>query len=521
MDSLPSGFLRSATRHPDRPALHVDGREWTYAELDRVARRLAAAIGVGADPGTTGILARRTVTACAGVLAALIAGDAYVPLNPTFPASRLGALLERSGCRAVIVDAEGRAVLDDLLGHVDRQVAWILPDADPSDVAGLRAAWPAQTFVGAGDLPGPLSDVPSRPMESAAYLLFTSGSTGEPKGVPVPHRCIRRFLDVVVERFDLQPTDRFSHTFELAFDLSLFDLFAAWEVGGCVCVASDADLLQPARYLLDRRITVWFSVPSLGLVMDRFRALAPGFYPELRWVLFCGEALPAAVAVAFASAAPNAGVENLYGPTEVTLACTGWRLPPGWTGADAVHGNVPIGTAFPGLTALVVDAELRPLPDGEPGELLMAGPQVVDGYLNDPVRTDAAFVRPPGSADLHYRTGDRVVRQPDGALAFLGRVDFQVKIRGYRVEPGEIEAVARELADVPAVVALPWAPRGGAPDTLVLVVDRPVPEGLIAAMAERLPAYMVPREVRTVDAFPLNPNGKIDRRALAARVLGG
>ncbi len=521
-DTLVAGFLASAARVPDRPAVKVgiDGDPLTYAALldraTRIAVLLARHDDRSAEPPLTAVLARRSLTASAGMLGALLRGHGYVPLNATFPAARTVNMLQRSGCRAIIVDEAGEHGLDDLLPSLDPGRVVLLEVAPAERVRELAARHPDHTVLGADDLAAvDPSDwtPPDVAPDAIAYLLFTSGSTGQPKGVMVAHPNIRHFVRVMVDRYGLRESDRFSQTFELVFDLSMFDHYCAWEAGACVCVPTDLELKLPARYVAAEKLTVWFSVPSLGLVMKRLRMLKAGFYPDLRWVLFCGEALPVGVARAFADAAPNAYVENLYGPTEVTLACTLHRWDPGADESD--DDLVPIGDAYPGLTARIVDDTLHEVADGTPGELLLTGPQVCPGYWGDPERTARAFTAIPGHDAIHYRTGDRVVRpRPDAPIRFLGRVDHQVKIRGHRVELGEIEAAAREVGPLDVAVAIPWPESPSGPEGVVLCTDQPVSPGLTEALSARLPDYMVPSDIHVLDELPLNANGKIDRPAL-------
>jgi non-ribosomal peptide synthetase component F len=334
----------------------------------------------------------------------------------------------------------------------------------------------------------------------------------------VTHANILRFLDVVEGRYGLRPSDRFSHMFDVTFDLSLFDLFAAWKVGGCLCCPTAREHLLPAQYVVDSGLTVWFSVPATALLMKKTRTLVDGRFPGLRWSLFCGEALPVELAEAWGRAAPSSVVENLYGPTELTVACTAYR----W-GAEgptqSESGVVPIGAPFPGMSAKVVDHELREVAAGETGELVMTGPQLTPGYWQDEERTAAAYVVPPGESRVHYRTGDRVRRSKgDEPLLYLGRLDHQIKIRGHRVELGEIEAVMRREAGLDVAVALGWPLLPGGADGVVGFIDDASVDtrALRERMSNHLPRYMVPKAIRVVDRFPLNPNGKIDRSALRA-----
>jgi len=519
-------FLSASIQHPDRPALEADGAALTYAQLRERALAIAATIqGRGAQNPLGAVLFQRSATGFAGILGTLAAGRGYVPMMPSLPAVRIALMLERSEVDVLIIDAASAKLLPELLGRASRPLRVIAPDLP---AAKLREAVDAgvvssgeHTLVGADEL-APASEwrPPSPSADDIAYLLFTSGSTGEPKGVMVAHRNIERFLDVVVERYALRETDRFSHLFEVTFDLSLFDMFAAWRVGGCLCVPSMGQRLLPARYVTDADLTVWFSVPSAAVLMKDMRQLGPDAFQRLRVVLFCGEALPVAVAAAFAEAAPNAVLENIYGPTELTLACTNYR----WhdeTPREAENDVVPIGEPYPEMTALIVDDAMEPVAPGETGELLMTGPQVTLGYWRDPERTAAAFVTPPGLDEVYYRTGDRV-RAPtkDAPMTFLGRLDAQIKINGYRVELGEIEAVLRQEAGVDAAVALGWplTPGGAGGVEAFVVHDALDVDAVLDAMAARLPKYMVPKQIHQIDAFALNTNGKIDRKALRRRL---
>jgi len=518
--TIRDGFFRSAERFGDRPALTVGDVELTYAELAARARAVAATLDRHAGEGEgalTAVFGHRHPTAFAGILGALYRGHGYVPLNPAFPADRSRAMLERSRCRCVVVDPTAVGQVDALLEGLEGARVVLLPDAD--DVCELAERWPAHTFLGAADL----VDGAGHPMGSAdpdaiGYLLFTSGSTGRPKGVMVAHRNVVAFVDAMVERYGITEQDRFSNTFDLTFDLSAFDMFCAFERGACLCVPTASQKLFPGKYVKKQALTVWFSVPSTGVLMKRLRMLKPGAYPTLRWALFCGEALPVDVIEAFSEAAPNAVAENLYGPTELTIACTLYRWDPEASPAEAHLGVVPIGAPYPGMEVRVCDEAQREVPRGEPGELLMTGPQLTLGYWEDAERTAKAFVTPPGEDRTFYRTGDRVRWPEGGPLVYLGRVDNQIKIQGYRVELGEIEAVLRDVSEADVAIAIGWPRTASGADGVVAFVGAPDAEAdaLLERARARLPGYMQPSAVYLVDEFPLNANGKVDRKALAA-----
>jgi amino acid adenylation domain-containing protein len=515
--ALSYGFFRWAAQSPDRIALEIEGRPLSYGELARHAKAIAATLLEHAqdeEPPLTAVLGHRSVTAFAGVLGVLARGHGYVPLNPGFPPARNRAMLERSGCEALIIDSGAKADVGSLLAGLDRELLLVLPEEE--DVEPYARLWAPHRVVGApepgaNDLPGPAFVRPDEP----AYLLFTSGSTGIPKGVAVNHANVRALLDAVAERYDFTEDDRFSQTFNLTFDLSVFDMFAAWDCGACVCCPSDKSLLNPANFIKRSEVTVWFSVPSIALFMRRLRVLKPASFPTLRWSLFCGEALPAAIAQKWSEAAPSSIVENLYGPTEATIACTSYRWDSRRSPDEFELGLVPIGHPLGTMSTLVVGDDLREAQPGEAGELLLSGPQVVAGYWNDEGATSRAFVSIDGRS--YYRTGDRVRRPTaDGPLRYLGRLDNQIKVLGHRVELGEVEAAIRDETGVEAVVAVGWpqAPSGASGIAAFVADERVDSAALTAALARRIPGYMVPREVRLLPELPVNANGKWDRAAL-------
>lgn len=530
--NLRSGFLSSLAEFPERPCLAIGAESYSYRQLAARARSIAATIdrhSAGSASARssmlTAVAGHRHVTAFAGILAALLRGDGYVPLNPTFPLARTRAMLERSGSSTLVVDPSLSSRLPALLAGFPRSLSIVVPDlSDAQELDSLSAGLRGHRVIGAAEMePAEAHQLGAASASDIAYLLFTSGSTGQPKGVMVSHRNASSFLEVVLARYGITEQDRLSQTFDLTFDLSVFDMFCAWARGACVCVPTQQQKLFPAQYLKQHELTVWFSVPSTAALMGRLGMLKPGSYQSLRLALFCGEGLPLETASRFAAAAPGAIVENLYGPTELTIACTVFR----WDGelAACENGLVPIGEPYPGMRAIVVDEDLRPVPAGEVGELLLAGPQVTLGYWQDAEQTAKAFVVPPDEHEVFYRTGDRVRWPSGGPLTYLGRLDNQLKIQGYRVELGEIEAVLREASQVETVV-VGWPASATGAEGLVAFVQAPVGltvaertnfcESLESVSKRRLPSYMQPARVLLLDEFPLNANGKVDRRALRA-----
>ncbi|MGD0182369.1 MAG: AMP-binding protein [Terriglobales bacterium] len=524
--ALWSGFLNSADRYPARPALRFENRVFSYQELREAIYRLAATIQAhhpSSGEPLTAVFGYRTPTAFVGVLSSLFAGNGYVPLNRTFPIERTSAMLERSECQSVIVDGSSLPQLAQVLPRISRSLIILLPDV--SDVSELRSTWRQHTFLTSQDFDSASSwTQPATALDSIAYLLFTSGSTGIPKGVPVSQRNVRAFVDYMVERYQVTEEDRFSQMFDMTFDLSAFDMFVAWERGACICCPGQKVLINPSRFIQQQELTIWFSVPSTIAFMKQMGVLKAGQYPSLRLSLFCGESLPISSAKDWLSAAPNSIVENLYGPTELTIACTLYRWDPASSPARSELGIVPIGYPYPDMKVLVVDENLQEVHPGQEGELLMNGPQMAPGYWKDPQKTASAFVIPPGQTEIFYRTGDRV-RKPhkDMPLTHLGRVDFQVKVMGHRVELGEVEAKVREFCKVDGVVAVGWpVTASGCGGVEVFIQAREInTEELRRNLAVGLPDYMVPRRFHVLESLPRNANNKFDRKAMLKMLQEG
>lgn len=363
---------------------------------------------------------------------------------------------------------------------------------------------------------------PQRPAE-LAYLMFTSGSTGAPKGVGISHANVCAYLEAIGRRLELGQEDRCSQFFDLTFDLSVHDLFVTWAAGACLVTPSRTDLLMPQRFVQKHGLTVWFSVPSLAIHLRRLALLRPGTLPGLRWALFCGEALPTAVAREFQAAAVRARLVNLYGPTEATIAFTEFTVDP--AAADHELGAVvPIGRPLAGQEVVVVDAALRPVADGTVGELCLGGDQVASGYWQDPATTASRFVTldvPGRGSRRWYRTGDLARWDDAVGLRFHGRVDRQVKVRGYRVELQEVEEAVRVAAGVDAVAVIPW-PRdadGGAQGLVAFIVGAAAAIDVRAACGRVLPEYMIPTELHGLTELPLNHNGKVDHAQLQQILL--
>lgn len=522
-DGLRGGFVRQCREFSSAPALAIGGDMYSYETIDMMARLWAGTIvrRLKNSPARVGVFAHRSLTSYVGTLAALFSGGAFVPLNPTFPVERTATMIGMADLDVIIVDDKGAAQLEKVVAASGLKTFPLV--FAPTGPASMALG--GTEIISQVELEGqtPLQELPDVLPEDIAYLLFTSGSTGQPKGVPVTHSNVCHFLRVMANRYDFTSSDKFSQTFDQTFDLSVFDLFVAWQVGACICAMQPLDLLAPARFIARHGVTVWFSVPSIPALMRKKGTLKPGIFPTLRWSLFCGEPLPQATAEEWQAAAPDSTVENLYGPTELTIACLVHRWKPITSPEECVNEVVPIGRPFEGLGVLVLDESRKPVPPGEPGELYVSGPQTFPGYWRDPRKTMDSFLSfPVNSAPgiRFYRTGDRVLRSQNGDYVHLGRVDHQIKVLGHRVELGEIEAGLRRYEGVLEAVAIGWPEQDGTTTGIIAFISgREVDiQALKAQLRLVLPEYMVPTEIHHVAEMPLNSNGKIDRKTLVTRL---
>lgn len=487
-------FYREARAHPRRTALFVDGACFSYGEVSELAGRTAAQLGASRK---VAVLAARSLGAYIGILGSVWSGAAYIPLSPKLPADRLAYILRTIKPDALVVDDAGRACLTgelkslapDLLLDLSRNCAH-LPQASISDPV-LR---------GANDL---------------AYILFTSGTTGRPKGVMISLGNVAQFLAAMQPRVKPVFTDRVSQMSELTFDVSVFEMFIAWNSGASVEVVPANQLMAPARFIVERELTIWSSVPSIAAFMRRMHMLKPAAFPTLRYSVFAGEALPYPLAEAWKEAAPLSVVENLYGPTEATVYCIGATL-----GKDLPptpgRNTVPSGTPLPALQAAILDESLTPLPPGSEGQLAICGGQIALGYFNDPELTRQRF--PSIGGKIWYLTGDLARQDERGIFHHLGRIDNQIKVLGQRVELEEIESHLRAICESEHVAAIAWPIENGIVQGIVAFTSgiEKSSDEILEALRRVVPHYMVPRQILALPSLPLNPSGKIDRKALAS-----
>jgi amino acid adenylation domain-containing protein len=482
------GLLADAARtRPDHVAV-VDGdTELTYRQLAGRASRLAHRLaGLGVRPGDrVGLLMEKSAETLVAVYGTLQAGAAYVPLAPKQPAGRQAHIVAAAGIRVVVTAGE------------------TCPGVAVVDLAG-------QDDAGAEPV-----DLPETGRDDLAYVLFTSGSTGRPKGVALTHRNALSFVDWAVAEFGVGPGDRLANHAPLHFDLAVFDLFAAARAAATVVLVPRSAAAFPrelAGFVRERRITVWYSVPSALHQLASRGGLEPGALPDLRLVLFAGEVFPVPQLRALMALVPHAEYANLYGPTE-TNVCTFHRVPNPLPGSC---GTLPIGVPIAGVEVSAHAEDGTAVPDGDRGELWVRGPTVMRGYLGEPALTSAVLSPVPPSGEPAYRTGDLGHRDADGVWWFAGRRDAQIKSRGYRIELGEIETALHDHPAVVecAVVPVPDEEFGNRIVAHVVVRDGVGAAELRAYSRKTLPSYMVPSSFELRDSLPRTTTGKVDYQCL-------
>ncbi|MEV7406201.1 AMP-binding protein [Streptomyces sp. NPDC091267] len=501
-------FLRGLARSPQGVAIRVGDAALTYQELyDRAltwAGSLLAALPE--RPSAVGVLAGKGLDAYTGILACLFTGVPMVPLQPSFPVLRTLQMLEAAGVEALIVDAEAAAVLEKLRAEGLGLPA--LLDGDAYGSEGVIAPDPASRLTH----PCPVAP------DDTAYVLFTSGSTGRPKGVPVTHANGAHYFGLLDARYDFGPHDVFSQTFDLNFDCAMFDLFCAWGAGAPLVAVPAGAYRDLPGFVAAQGITVWFSTPSVISLIRRTGQLAEGVMPSLRWSFFAGEAVTCQDVTDWQRAATGSAIENLYGPTELTITITRHR----WSETSpriAVAGVVPIGPVHEGHEWMLLGDDGEP--DSSEGELCVAGPQLTAGYL-DPADDAGRFLDREGAR--YYRTGDRVRLGEGGQLLYLGRLDQQVQVRGLRIELAEIDEALRRCPGVEDGVAVPVPSEQGITLAAFHTGERVPPVVLARELSRTLPRAVLPGHFFHIAEFPLNANRKIDRRELLRRaqeLLGG
>jgi amino acid adenylation domain-containing protein len=512
----------SASTHPDTYAV-IDGEETiSYGEMQRWSARIASfLIGAGTRPGDrVGILLSKSIEAVAAIYGALRAGAVYVPIDTAAPPRRVGYIVKNCGLRVLVSERNRRSTLERILPDTDVERVILLDESHPSDrIEGV----PVHTSIEIDQSSEDPRDAGTIE-EDLAYILYTSGSTGSPKGVMLSHANCLGFVRWAVDEFAITQEDRLSSHAPFHFDLSTFDLFGAALAGAPVVLVPPKLSVFPSevrRLVDDHRITVMYAVPSILVLMTEHAGLSVGAMPSLRTMLFAGEVFPTKYLSRLMRLLPHVEFANLYGPTE-TNVCTWYRVP---EPPEEEGPPISIGRSIANVETFVLGDDHKELSPGSVGELYVRGPTVMKGYWGDPQKTSRRLIPSPVDrhhGDLVYRTGDLVEETAEGDYRFLGRRDNQVKSRGYRIELGEIESVVSQHPAVVecSVVAVPDERISNRIECFVAGSDELGSDELTRFCTDRIPRYMVPEQFHVVDSLPKTSTGKIDRQVLLADATG-
>lgn len=516
---LHQSVTQHASNRPGATAVVESGKRLTYGELDRRSNQVARALNnAGCGVGDRVCFAiPKSIDAIVAIIGILKAGCIYTPLDVSSPPARLERII--NACDPTVILASS-SYLDRvklaLSGPAQSTTIGVVDGDVPPEWAGTtsfgmhQVAAQSDARIATSINPG-----------STAYILFTSGSTGAPKGVPISHANVTAFVDWANGYFGVGETDRLSGHTALHFDLSVYDIFGALSAGAELHLVPPEVSLLPsmtADFIRESELTQWFSVPSVLNFMYKFDVVQQDEFPDLKRIIWCGEVLPTPALIHLIPRLPHVAFTNLYGPTEATIASSYYTVPaiPG-----SPNETIPIGTACEGESLFILGDDLKPLNPSGTGDLYIGGAGLSTGYWRDDEKTSEAFIDPPDDlgVDKLYKTGDLAYLGTDGLVYFVGRSDTQIKSRGYRIELGEIETALSSIEQLVESTVVAVESDGFESTVIccayVLAADVNFePADIIAGLKKFIPSYMIPSRWQKFEQLPKNSSGKIDRVAV-------
>jgi D-alanine--poly(phosphoribitol) ligase subunit 1 len=471
----------------------------TYGEFGRKVTAISRELKRFDLGSRIGVITYDDAETYASVFGIWYASCIFVPIHPDSPADRNNLILEQANMSAILTSKP------DCLSEV-------LHCLENIEIIDSTKLFSEKTIL----------KLPEINENNIAYILFTSGSTGIPKGVPITHGNLNAFMDAFFALgYQIDNNDRVLQMFDMTFDLSLMSYIVPLLKGACVFTVPPGSIKYTAVYDIfeEHEITVALMVPSiLSYLRPYFSEIQ---LPKMKYSLFCGEALYEDITAEWSKCVPNAIIHNVYGPTEATIFCLTYLYGNQGKKDKAFNGILSIGKPMLNMDAIIVDENLRPLPDGEKGELCLMGAQMTPGYWENPEKNKASFftLTYKGNQCTFYRTGDMCFKDNEGDFLFCGRIDFQVKIQGFRVELSEIEHHVREFTGLSNIVAIAYQNEIGNTQIHLFLEKFPAEtSSVLDFLKAKLPPYMIPSEITVLSVFPLNANGKVDRKALKANL---
>lgn len=489
-----SGFLKSATRFPHRTALIVRDKHFTYQWVLDKAQEIALRI-VKEDVSKTNLVGLYTDNneyTYAALIGILMANKGFVPLNHKFPTDRLTKIIKDSGVTTIVHCKVSQPKVQDL-----------------TNVKSLVI----------DDVFQPINETTNySPIDDQiVYILFTSGSTGVPKGIPITNLNFNALIAALNSRYNLNEEDIVLQAFELSFDVSLACSFMAWQYGAALLIPDMEGIVAVNSFkaIYEHKATFVTIPPSSIFYLKKLKMLGVIKVPSVHTTLFTGEALPYKLVIDWKLSAENTIVENAYGPTETTVWCLFYKLDE-LTGLQTINGLCPIGETLNDIDCMIVDENFKEVSNGERGELLVAGKQIFNGYWNNVERTHQAFYN--NDNRKWYKTGDIVVKNEHNDIVYINRKDNQVQVNGFRVELGEVEHALKNACGLDSLVVLAKS-TDDYTDLYAFIEGNYDKENLLSKLKNSLPFYMIPRHFISVSPLPINTNGKVDKQLLHQKYL--